>query len=165
MLSRVLIFGNSGSGKSTLAKSLSQSEGLVHFDLDTIAWLPINPPERAPISGCAEQISQFLAAHQAWVIEGCYGDLIELVTAEATEVIFLNLEIDDCIFNARNRSWEPHKYESKKLQDANLDMLLGWIATYRSRDDTCSFATHSALFERFQGKKKMITKNKSDKQR
>ena len=163
MLRRVVVFGNSGSGKTTLAKSLSQSEELSHFDLDMIAWLPTNPPERSPISACADQINEFLSVHESWVIEGCYADLIEIATAEATEMIFLNLSVDDCIANARSRCWEPDKYESKQSQDANLEMLLGWIATYPDRDDTCSFRSHSTLFERFDGTKSMITKNGNGK--
>ena len=80
---RVVIFGNSGSGKSTLAESLSQSEGLPHFDLDSIAWLPTDPPERSPLQECADQIKQFLTSHDSWVIEGCYADLINLAVDSA----------------------------------------------------------------------------------
>ena len=156
---RVLIFGNSGSGKSTLAKSHSRREGLAHFDLDTIAWLPVAPPERAPINDSASQIRDFVSAHQAWAIEGCYADLIEIAMQYSNEIIFLNLPVEICVENARNRSWEPHKYPTREQQDANLGMLIDWIKTYPSRDDPCSLKAHLALFQKYQGKKTMNTAN------
>ena len=156
-MSRIVVFGNSASGKSTLAKSLSATEGLQHFDLDLIAWLPTDPPERSPIQESAEQIAHFVASHDGWVIEGCYADLIELATPHATEMIFLNLTVDDCVVNARSRPWEPHKYSSKEAQDGNLNMLVDWIRSYSDRDDSCSLQSHQALYEGFRGKKTMKT--------
>ena len=156
---RVLILGNSGSGKSTLANSLSRSEGLAHFDLDSIAWLPSDPPKRSPISACVDQIDQFMSSSNGWVIEGCYADLIELAAPNASDLIFLNLSVDDCIANARSRPWEPHKYPSKEAQDRNLTMLIDWIKSYPDREDTCSLQRHIALYESFDGKKVMKTSN------
>ena len=160
---RLVVFGNSGSGKSTLAKSLSKSEGLSHFDLDNIAWLPTDPPERSPLQDCGEKINQFIASNDGWVIEGCYADLIEFAAHHATEMIFLNLSVDDCIANARSRPWEPHKYPSKVAQDEALQMLIDWITAYPERDDTCSLQSHLALFERFPGNKTMETKRQQRK--
>lgn len=56
------------------------------------------------------------------------------------------------------RPWEPHKYPSKEAQDANLEMLIGWIAEYETRTDTFSLAAHRALFDRFTGDKIELTK-------
>jgi adenylate kinase family enzyme len=70
---RVLIVGNSGSGKSTLAGALTREHGLVHLDLDTLAWLPSEPPPRRDLADSAQEISRFTAQHDAWVIEGCYA--------------------------------------------------------------------------------------------
>ena len=36
----------------------------------------------------------------------------------------MNLPIGACIANAKQRSWEPHKYASKEAQDANLELLM-----------------------------------------
>ena len=154
---RIVVLGNSASGKSTLAQSLSVSEGLRHFDLDSIAWLPTAPPERSPLPECTRQINQLMASHSAWIIEGCYADLIEVAVPHATEMIFLNLPVNDCVANARNRPWEPHKYSSKELQDSNLEMLVDWIRAYYERDDSCSLQSHRALYERFDRKKTMRT--------
>lgn len=156
---RILVFGNSGSGKSTLAKSIASTDGYAHFDLDSIAWLPTPPPERAPIDDSRRHIEQFINEYSDWVIEGCYADLIEIALPEATEMVFLNLSVNDCIANAQQRPWEPHKYPSKELQDSNLKMLIDWIRGYPDRNDACSLAAHEELYSRFEGNKTMRTSN------
>ena len=156
---KVVVFGNSGSGKSTLAKKLCQTEGLSHLDLDLIAWLPTTPVQRKPINESKLDINEFTSTHSNWVIEGCYSDLLELVLPEATEIIFLNLPVEACIANAKQRSWEPHKYESKAVQDRNLAMLIDWIAQYPIRKDVFSKLSHETLFANFKGKKAQYTCN------
>lgn len=154
-----MIFGNSGSGKSTLASKLCEAEGLASLDLDSIAWKLVSPPERKPIAESRQEIDAFVSTNKGWVIEGCYSDLLEIAIPFSSEIIFLNLPIDTCIANARRRPWEPHKYESREAQDANLELLTGWIAQYEERDDTFSRSSHEALFNGFKGKKTMYTDN------
>ncbi len=156
---KVLIFGNSGSGKSTLAKALQDTDGLAHLDLDTLAWLPTSEPERRPLSESKADIDAFREAHEDWVIEGCYADLIELAVPHATELFFMDLSVEDCKANARRRPWEPHKYATRESQDANLPMLLDWIAQYEEREGPFSRAAHLSLFEGFTGKKTRFTHN------
>lgn len=160
-MKKVVIFGNSGSGKSTLARHYHEQAGLPHLDLDTIAWLPATPPARKAIADSKADIDRFMAEHASWVIEGCYSDLLELVIQEASEIVFLDLPIERCIANAKNRPWESHKYESKAAQDANLDMLLEWITQYPNRNDTFSRSSHKALYENYDGKKSVHTCNVS----
>jgi uncharacterized protein (TIGR00251 family) len=158
---KIVVFGNSGSGKSTLAKQLAGSKNLAHLDLDTIAWLPTNPPLRAPLDKCGQQISTFVRAHDNWVIEGCYTDLLELAGEGCTEIIFMDIPVEQCIDNARNRAWEPHKYISKEAQDNNLAMLIEWIEAYATREDVFSFLSHLGFYERFTRKKtRYITNNR-----
>jgi len=154
-MTRYLVVGNSGSGKSTLATRLAAQHGLAHLDLDTLAWLP--GPKRAPIADSAAGIDAFVAAHPAWVIEGCYADLLEVALPHTTRLVFLNPGVAACIANARARPWEPHKYASKEAQDANLDMLIGWIQDYERRRDEFSLAAHRALFDGFAGDKHELT--------
>ena len=160
-LQKVLIFGNSGSGKSTLAKILVKQEGLAHLDLDRLAWLPENPPKRAPLAKSRDQIKDFMDSHTDWVIEGCYTDLLEIAAPLASKAIFMNLSISQCIENAKNRPWEPHKYESKEAQDSNFEMLINWIKDYREREDEFSYRSHMKFYEEFVGTKFMYTDNKS----
>ncbi|WP_332452280.1 AAA family ATPase [Thalassotalea crassostreae] len=87
-MKKIVIFGNSGSGKSTLARQLSSKHNLPHFDLDTIAWEPVSPPQRMSIDKSSVLIEQFVNENEQWIIEGCYSDLIELVLPKTNQVIF-----------------------------------------------------------------------------
>ncbi len=158
-MAKILIFGNSGSGKSTLAKRLCEAHGLAHLDLDTLAWKPTSPPERKPIKESAQEIHAFTGSNKTWVIEGCYTDLLQLVEAQSTEIIFMNLPVELCIANAKSRPWEPHKYKTKQAQDNNLAMLIDWIGQYTERDDTFSYSAHQQFYESYSGHKKMVTQN------
>jgi len=158
-MSRIFILGNSGSGKSTLAGKICESPGLAHLDLDTLAWQATAPPQRELLNVSAKAIDEFIRAHEGWVIEGCYTDLLELAAAHSTELIFMNLPVELCVANARSRPWEAHKYASKSAQDANLPMLIEWIKQYAQRDDTFSLAAHSQFYQQYAGKKTLYTRN------
>jgi adenylate kinase family enzyme len=160
-LRKILIFGNSGSGKSTLAKKIATAENLSHLDMDELAWLATDPPERAPLPESKGNIERFTNSHQSWVIEGCYTDLLEIVSPLANEIIYLNISMTECVFNAQNRPWEPHKYASKQDQDNNLDMLINWICQYTEREDVFSFQSHKKFYENFNGIKSMRTSNET----
>jgi adenylate kinase family enzyme len=155
-MQRIVIFGNSGAGKTTLARQLAQSGQLAHLDLDTLAWLPGAPPQRRPLAESAHDIAEFTSHHPAWVIEGCYADLLELVVPECSEMLFLNPGVEACVAHCRARPWEPHKYVSKAEQDANLEMLLQWVRAYDAREDELSLRSHRRLFKSFNGPKREI---------
>lgn len=160
---KILIFGNSGSGKSTLARQLCDADGLAHLDLDTLAWQPSSPPERKPLDESQSELEKFIGSNEGWVIEGCYADLLQIAVSESNEMIFMNLPVKTCQANTRKRPWEPHKYESKQAQDANLEMLVSWIAQYSERADTFSEPAHNALFLGYPGKKTMFTSNQNNR--
>ncbi len=154
---KLLILGNSGSGKSTLAKAVAERHGLPHLDLDIIVWEPeqIAVP-RAPEMVRAD-LDGFIAAHPTWVIEGCYGELVEAAAPASTELVFLNPGLEACLANNRRRPWEPHKYASAAAQDAMLGHLQAWVEGYYSRDDAWSLAAHRRVFERHSGRKREAT--------
>ena len=149
----MVIFGNSGAGKSTLAQELAREHGLAHLDLDSLAWEPTSPPERRPLELSSRAIERFTSTHQAWVIEGCYADLLAIVSPSCNEMIFLNPGVEACVSHCRSRPWEPHKYASKAAQDENLEMLIQWVREYENRDDDFSLHRHRALFDAFSGPK------------
>ena len=164
---RIAVFGNSGSGKTTLARVLTSQYGLAHLDLDSLAWdssgvqvqtMTLDDwaafvPRRRSLTESASTIRDFIHEHSEWVIEGCYGDLVEQVLPYASEVRFLNPGVEACIANCRARPWEPEKYPSKEAQDQKLDFLLDWVREYESRTDEYSLARHRELFEGFRGPK------------
>lgn len=157
---RIAVFGNSGSGKSTYARQAAEALGLAHLDLDTLAWDAAAPnPTRLPLETSARRIRQFMARYPAWVIEGCYGDLLQVALSRATKAVFLNPGLAVCQANARARPWEPHKYPTPEAQAENLAMLLGWIGQYESRQDEFSLAAHRRLYQAFSGEKVEYTSN------
>jgi SAM-dependent methyltransferase len=159
---RVLVIGNSGSGKTTLASRLARDEGMAHLDLDTLAWLPTDPPTRRDLAASAGEIRRFTAGHDRWVIEGCYADLAQLASGDATELVFLNPGVEACVRHCRARPWEPHKYPSREAQDRNLAMLIDWVRRYDERDDPCSLAAHRALYDAFEGSKRELREDLMD---
>ena len=150
---RTLVLGNSGSGKSTLARKLSAEHDLPHLDLDTIVWEPgLVAVMRAP-EAIQASLDAFLDAHEHWVIEGCYGELVEAVAPRCTRLVFLNPGLEACLANNRRRPWEPHKYASPEAQDAMLEGLQDWVRGYYTRSDAWSYAAHRAIFDAFEGDK------------
>jgi adenylate kinase family enzyme len=154
---RVLVFGNSGSGKSVHARRLAAEHGLAHLDLDSIVWEPGQVAVQRSPGDVDADLRDFIQRHAEWVIEGCYGELVEAAAAHCTELVFLNPGLDACLANCRRRPWEPHKYASKTAQDAMLPALLDWMRDYYARDDAWSYARHRRLFDAFTGSKRELT--------
>lgn len=150
---KVLVFGNSGSGKSTLARQLAQDHGLVHLDLDSIVWEPGQIAVERSRPAILAALDDFLAANERWVIEGCYGELVEAACGHCSELVFLNPGLEACLQNNRGRPWEPHKYASKDEQDSMLENLQAWVAGYYQRKDPWSYHAHRRVFDSFTGRK------------
>jgi adenylate kinase family enzyme len=153
---RLLLFGNSGSGKSTLAKRLSAERALPHLDLDTLVWEPGRIAVPRPLDAVRADLEAFVEAHPRWVVEGCYGELVETLLAHCTELVFLNPGLEACLANNRRRPWEPHKYATPEAQDAMLAALQAWVADYYTRDGAWSYQDHRRIFDTFQGSKREV---------
>jgi len=148
---RTIVFGNSGSGKSTLAQQLALEHRLAHLDLDSIVWEPGKVAvQRAP-DVIAESLKVFLASHDRWIIEGCYGELVRAASSDCTELVLLNPGLEKCLEHNRRRAWEPDKYASKEAQDAMLENLQAWVAGYYERKDQWSYHAHRQIFDAFTG--------------
>lgn len=145
-LTRTLIIGNSGSGKSWLAKRLAEQLQVPWIDLDLIHWISDEhsiPRPRAESLGMA----RVAASEQCWVIEGVYGWMVSELVEQATLLIWLCLEDEDCVNNIRLR-------ESKRDDnDELLIALLEWAGRYRTREGSSGFVAHQRLFEGFDGSK------------
>jgi len=158
---KILVFGNSGSGKSTYARGLAAREGLAHLDSDSIVWGlgepgKIGPGKIAvqrPDEAVAASLRNFIDSHAAWVIEGCYGELVRAASAHCALLVFLNPGIDACLANNLKRPWEPHKYVSLELQNSMLAQLQKWVAEYYQRTDAYSYRVHREIFDAFTGPK------------
>ena len=154
---RLLIMGNSGSGKSHRARALAAQHGLVHLDLDTIVWEPGQIAVPRALEAVRADLLAFVTRHEAWVVEGYYGNLVEAALAWCSELVFMNPGREVCLDNNRRRPWEPHKYASMEAQQSKLEFLLEWVDGYYQRDDAMSYACHRRVFDGFSGNKTEVT--------
>lgn len=85
---RVNVVGVSGSGKTTVARALATRLGVPHVELDAIfhqpGWTPRPDAEFADLVAAA-------AAGDAWVIDGNYSRIRDIVWARADTVVVLDL--------------------------------------------------------------------------
>ena len=150
---RIAILGNSGSGKSTLAQWLARQGTAALLDLDTVAWEPGQIAVARPASVAEQAVRTFCSTHAAWVIEGCYANLIEASLAFEPRLVLLDPGLAQCLANCRARPWESHKFATKAEQDKHLQFLLEWVADYYQRDGEMSLAAPAALFAAYRGEK------------
>lgn len=146
------MYGNAGSGKTTVAVALSRAHGIPHLDLDSIAWA--DGAQRRPLADSVADLRRFIETNPGWVIEGCYGDLVQAALPWCTQLRFLNPGVGACLQRCRARAWEPHKFRSREEQDRMLESLLDWVRQYETRNDEFSLARHRAIFRDFRGDKR-----------
>jgi hypothetical protein len=120
-------------------------------------WEPNQIAELRPASAIRASLEAFITANPTWVIEGCYGDLVEAAASRATELVFLNPGLEACLTNNARRPWEPHKYASPEQQDAMLANLQTWVAGYYQRADPWSYEAHRRIFDAHRGRKTEYT--------
>ncbi len=154
---RTAILGNSGSGKSTLAHRLAAADGRPVLDLDTLVWAPDQVAVPRDPATVQRDLAAWLDAHEHWIIEGCYGDLITVALTRRPELIFLNPGEAVCRRHCESRPHEPHKYATQAEQDEKLAFLLDWVTDYYHRDGPMSLRGHRAVFDRYTGPKRELT--------
>jgi hypothetical protein len=149
----MVIYGNAGSGKTTMARVVVRELGVAHLSLDDICWADVGL--LLPLAERVALLESFIAAHpEGWVIDGCYGDLVEAALPHCSELRFLNPGIEVCVRNCRSRPWEPAYCESPEQQARLLEPLIDFVRQYETRQDEFSLARHRAIFDSFSGAKR-----------
>ena len=156
---RLVLLGNAGAGKSTLARRLIGERDIARLSLDEIAWDvdADGNPVRKPHAVSVAQLHAFLEAHDEWIVEGCYGDLVEAALPFADELRFLNPGTEVCVAHCHARPWEPDKFATPEAQQAMLDTLIEWVRRYDTRDDEYGLARHRAIYLAYPGRKREHT--------
>jgi len=84
---RISVVGNSGSGKSTLASRIAAALDIPHLELDSLfhqpAWQPLDTGE------FRQRVSEFTGG-QAWIVDGNYSKVRDIVWGRADTVIWLD---------------------------------------------------------------------------
>jgi adenylate kinase family enzyme len=86
---RAVVIGISGAGKSTFARRLAQGIGAPHVELDALHWDPGWTPAPAPVF--AARVAEATAG-PAWVVDGNYSAVRDLIWPRATHLVWLDYE-------------------------------------------------------------------------
>lgn len=86
-MQRISVVGNSGSGKTTIARAIARALGVPNLELDAVFhqpdWEPLGTGEFRRI------VSDFTAA-EAWVVDGNYGAVRDIVWDRADTVVWVD---------------------------------------------------------------------------
>jgi len=162
---RTILLGNAGVGKSTMARRLIGNKDVPLLPLDAIAWvftsrdkaelhLKAGDITRMPLTESLRLLHKFMDSNEHWVMEGCYGDLVEAALPHCTELRFLNPGVETCVAHCLSRPWEPSKFPSAEEQNAMLQTLVAWVREYETRNDEYGLKRHRFIYDHFCGIKR-----------
>lgn len=126
------------------------------LDLDTIAWEPQADAVLRPVGQAQAAVRNFCRGEGAWIVEGCYANLVAAAFEFEPKLLFLNPGLQACLEHCRARPWEPHKFASAQEQKANLAPLLSWVAGYYTREGDLSLKAHNYCFAGYTGPKREL---------
>jgi len=89
---RIVVVGTSGAGKTTFARGVAAQLGLPHIELDAINWQPgWRDLTRHDVALFLRRVSEAIEA-EAWVLDGNYGLVRDLVWQRATHLVWLDYD-------------------------------------------------------------------------
>lgn len=146
---RILITGNAGSGKTWLAARLAGGLSVPLIGLDAVYWSGTFGGVERPKAEVVREVAA-RAEEAAWVIEGVYGWLLPAALPRATQFVFIDLPVEDCLANLRSRGKQGGE------TDAAFEAMLAWAGDYPIRQNANSRSAHLRLWEAFAGDKAML---------
>lgn len=139
-MERVVVIGTSCAGKTTLARRVAEAIGSPHIELDAVHWRP-NWRE-TPTEEFRAEVRR-LVRGDAWVVDGNYTKVQDIVWPKATDVVWLNYPFHVVFGRAVVRTLrrlllqEPlfnENRESFRNTFLSRDSILWWvITTFRRR--------------------------------
>ena len=137
---RINVVGTSSVGKSTLAASIAALLQVPHVELDALYWEP--NWTAAPREVLRKRLRSAIAG-DAWVVDGNYAIVRDLVWARAEAVVWLDLPLRTILWRYLRRTlrrvgrreelWGGNR-ERLSMHLFSRDSLLWWIlTTYRVR--------------------------------
>ncbi len=136
---RVVVVGTSCSGKTTVARRIAQVWGIPHIELDAIYWGPNWSPMP---DGEFRSVIELESRRRAWVIDGNYNRVRDILWPRATHLVWLNLPFARVFWQALSRTvkrvvtreelWSGNR---ETLRDVlfNRDSILWWVITTHHR--------------------------------
>lgn len=139
---RINVIGTTASGKSTYARSLAARLGAPHVELDALHWE--KDWTEAPGEVMRQRVEQATAG-SAWVVDGGYAAVRDIIWARAEAVVWLDFPLRTILWRYATRTrrrirtqeelWPgTGNRESLSKHLLQRDGLLWWILrTYRRR--------------------------------
>ena len=147
------VIGTSGSGKTTVAAALADRLGIRHVELDSLAWDPHwqsvpTPVLRTRVAGAS--------AEDAWVIDGNYSAVRDIVWRRADTVVWLDLPRRVVMCRVISRTirrmvsrevlWNGNRESLRTTLSRDSIVLWAWTTFERRRRDYPRlFAAHPHL--------------------
>ena len=152
-LMRVVVVGTSCSGKTTFSRALSQRLNVAHIELDALYWGP-NWTARAPDEFRANVCQATEAT--AWVCDGNYSLVRDLVWERANTLIWLNYSFSIVFYRAvartltrivtRERLFSENQESLRLMFDP--DWIPWWVMrTFRKRRREYAALLRSSQFK------------------
>src|SRR5262249_32383063 len=89
---QIVVVGTSGAAKTTLARRIAKLLELPHIELDAINWQPVGRDlTRHDPAGFVRRVAEAIQS-EAWVVDGNYGSVRELVWRRASRLIWLDYD-------------------------------------------------------------------------
>ena len=115
-MERLLIIGPVASGKSYLAERVAKKLGLAIYAMDRFFWYPggfnkMRSPEAQKVR------AEKAIAEDAWIIEGCFAYMADWAMPRATDMIWLDLPLDEVIGNFAERGEDVVGYFATTSSD------------------------------------------------
>ena len=143
---RIVVVGTSGAGKTTLARRIAALLELPHIELDAINWrsgwrdLTRHNPEEF-----VRRVNEAIEA-KAWVVDGNYGPVRDMVWPRATHLVWLDYErpvimarvISRTLFRAvlRTELWAGNRERWRQMLHPSHPIRWAWSTWERRRRET-----------------------------
>lgn len=123
---RIVVVGTSGAGKTTMARAIASALSLPHTELDSLYWGPdwealgdANPAEFLRKVSAAASID-------AWVIDGNYAVVRDLIWRRATHLVWLDYSRVRVMYRVIKRS-VARAIDQKELWSGNKENWGKWL--------------------------------------
>lgn len=101
---RIVVIGTTGSGKTTVARELAPALSVPHVELDAL----FHGPDWTPRLTFRRDVEAAIAA-TAWVCEGNYSVVRDLVWSRGTELVWLDLPFPVVFRRLWSRTWRRYR--------------------------------------------------------
>jgi adenylate kinase family enzyme len=150
---RIVVVGTSGAGKTTLARRIAALLELPHIELDAINWQPgWRDLTRHDPEEFVRRVNEAIQA-EAWVVDGNYGPVRDIVWPRATHLVWLDYErpvimarvISRTLFRAvlRTELWAGNRERWRHMLRPSHPIRWAWSTWERRRRETAERLAHS----------------------